>query len=136
MKTVMERAASVVSAMVVSVGLTFTPGAQAQTAPSAYSAYTGTDTVTIPPAPPLGTANSVITDPTFGSRILRVTDQNTNGGESFISIDGGGFRAWNADSSAIKLTGPHGDGYWLEFNPVTVNVGGGSYHPIIHGVSF
>src|SRR5215471_18534308 len=126
MKRVMERAACIVSAIAVSAGLTFTPGAQAQTAPSAYSAYTGTDTVTIPPAPPLGTANSVITDPTFGSRILRVTDPNTNGGESFISIDGGEFRAFNADSSAIKLSGPGGDGYWLEFNPTTFKVGDGS----------
>src|SRR5215831_16389970 len=77
----------------------------AQTAPSTYSAYAGTDTKIIPAAPNLGTVNSVITDPTFGSKILRVTDPNTNGGESFISIDGGSFRAWNADSSAIKLTG-------------------------------
>jgi hypothetical protein len=142
MKSVMPHAACVVSAMVVSFGLTFTPGAPAQTAPSAYSAYTGTDTVTIPPAPSLGPANSVITDPTFGSRILRVTDQNTNvdpitnGPESFISIDGGEFRAWNADSSAIKLTGPHGDGYWLEFNGDTFNVGDGSSNPAIHPVSF
>src|SRR5215469_7632899 len=136
MKRVMARAAAVVSAIVVSVGLAFTPWAEAQTAPSAYSAYTGTDTVTIPPAPPLGPANSVLTDPTFGSRILRVTDENTNGGESFISIDGGEFRAWNADSSAIKLTGPHGDGYWLEFNPTTFNVGDGSSNPAIHPLSF
>src|SRR5215475_14979455 len=106
MKRVMERAVWVVSAVVVSVGLAFTPGAQAQTAPSAYSAYTGTDTVTIPPAPPLGTANSVITDPTFGSRILRVTDGNTNGGQSFVSTDAGFHRTWNANSTAIKLTGP------------------------------
>jgi len=61
----------------------------AQTAPSTYSAYTGTDTKTIPAAPSLGPANSVINDPTFGSRILRVTDTNTNGGESFISTDAG-----------------------------------------------
>ena len=33
----------------------------AQTAPSNYSAYTGTDTKVIPPAPSLGPANSVVT---------------------------------------------------------------------------
>src|SRR5262249_43956459 len=110
--------------------------AQAQTAPSAYSAYTGTATRMIPPPPALGAANSVIIDPTFGSRILRVTDQNTNGGESFVSIDSGSFRSWNADSTAIKLTGPHGDGYWLEFNPNTFKVGDGSPNPVIHPVSF
>src|SRR4029079_16228680 len=82
--------------------------ADAQTAPSIYSAYTGTDTKQLPPAPALGPTNSVITDPVFGSLILRVTDANTNGGESFISIDAGNFRAWNANSTAIKLTGPRG----------------------------
>src|SRR5215471_4180507 len=46
-------------------------GLQADTAPSTYSAYTGTDAKAIPAAPALGPANSVINDPTFGSRILR-----------------------------------------------------------------
>jgi Putative Ig domain len=107
-----------------------------QTAPSSYTAYTGTDPKPIPPAPVLGPANSFLYDPTFGKRILRVTDQNTNEGESLISIDAGFFRAWNANSTAIKLTGPHGDGYWLEFNPDTFKVGDGSSHPIIHPLSF
>src|SRR5256885_16127583 len=98
--------------------LTVCPALHAQTiAPSTYSAYTGTDAKTIPPAPALGPANSVIVDPTFGSHILRVTDANTNGGESLISTDSGFQRAFNADSTAIKLTGPHGDGYLLEFHP-------------------
>jgi hypothetical protein len=109
---------------------------RAQTAPSTYSAYTGTDTKTIPPAPALGSANSIITDPTFGSRILRVTDPNTKGGESFISTDAGFHRTWNANSTAIKLTGPHGDGYWLEFSPSAFTVGNGSAEPGIHPVSF
>src|SRR5262249_48578863 len=90
--------------------------AQAQ-APSTYSAYTGTDAKPAPSAPALGPANSVFTDPTFGSKILRVTDANTKGGESFVPTDAGFHRTFNADSTAIKLTGPHGDGYWLEFNP-------------------
>ena len=108
----------------------------AQTAPSSYSAYTGTDTKVIPPAPPLGAANSVINDPTFGSHILRVTDPNTNGGESFVSTDAGFHRAWNANSTAIKLTGPHGDGYWMAFNPSSFTVGDGSSKPAINAVPF
>jgi hypothetical protein len=32
---------------------------------------------------------------------LRVTDPNTNGGESFISTDAGFHRTWNANSTAI-----------------------------------
>jgi hypothetical protein len=109
---------------------------KADTAPTTYSAYTGTDAKTIPPAPALGPANSVFTDPTFGSRILRVTDANTNGGESLISIDSGFDRTFNADNSAIKLSGPHGDGYWLEFNPSTFKVGDGSSKPALHSLSF
>src|SRR6266481_2845903 len=114
----------------------FASSLRAQTAPSTYSAYSGTDTKVIPPAPALGPANSVINDPTFGSRILRVTDANTNAGESFISTDAGFFRTWNANSTAIKLTGPGGDGYWLEFNPSTFKVGDGSSHPTLHPVPF
>src|SRR6516165_8022415 len=108
----------------------------AQTAPSTYSAYTGTDVKMAPPAPALGPANSVITDPTFGSKILRVTDPNTNGGESFISTDAGSHRTWNANATAIKLTGPHGDGYWLEFDPNNFKVGNGSANPKPHATPF
>jgi len=107
-----------------------------QTAPSTYNAYTGTDTKVIPPAPALGPANSVIVDPTFGSRILRVTDQNTRGGRSFMPTDAGFHRTWNADSTAIKLMGPQGDGYWLEFDPNTFKVGNGSSTPAIHTLPF
>jgi hypothetical protein len=104
-----------------------TASIRAQTAVSTYAAYTGTDTKNIPSAPPLGPANSVIDDPTFASRILRVTDSNTNNGESFISTDAGNHRAWNANSTAIKLTGPHGDSYWLAFDPNAFRVGNAAY---------
>src|SRR5689334_7234139 len=92
------------SVLVASLGffLAATAVFHAQTAPSAYTAYTGTDAKVIPPAPALGAANSTFNDPTFGSRILRVTDSNTNAGESFISTDSGEHRSWNADSTAIK----------------------------------
>ena len=109
--------------------------AQSQ-APSTYSAYSGTDSKPAPAAPALGSANSIIADPTFGSRILRVTDPNTNGGESFVPSDSGFHRSWNADSTAIKLTGPRGDGYWMEFNAGSFKVGDGSSHPVPHPVSF
>ena len=109
---------------------------KADNAPSRYTAYTGNDAKPLPQTPALGPANSVISDPTFGSRILRVTDQNTQSGLSFISTDAGFFRAWNADSTAIKLSGPHGDGYWLEFNPSTFKVGDGSSRPAVHAVPF
>jgi uncharacterized membrane protein len=108
----------------------------AQVAPSTYSAYIGTDAKPSPPAPALGPANSVINDPTFGSPILRVTDPNTNSGESFIAADSGFHRTWNADSTAIKLEGPHGDGWWLEFNPSTFQVGSSPSQPKPHPLNF
>jgi hypothetical protein len=109
---------------------------QSASSPSTYSAYTGTDPKPMPAAPALGPANTTINDPTFGTPILRVTDANTKSGQSFISIDAGIFRAWNADSTAIRLTGPHGDGYWLEFNPSTFKVGDGSSTPVVHSLPF
>jgi len=124
------------AAVVLLMGVGLGSPLSAGTAPSTYSAYTGTDAKPIPPAPALSTANSVISDPTFGSHILRVTDASTQGGESFISTDAGFHRTWNADSTAIKLTGPHGDGYWLEFNPSTFRVGDGSSRPVIHPLPF
>jgi hypothetical protein len=102
------------------------------TAPSDYSGYTGTDPKPIPSPPPrLGPANSISTDPTFGSRILRVTDANTAGGRSVIPEDAGFFRAWNANSTALKLMTPKAT-WWVEFDPGKFTVGGGSSRPSLH----
>ena len=105
-------------------------------APTTYSAYTGTDAKQIPHAPALGPANSIIQDPTFGSRILRVTDAHTNSGDSLIPEYAGFFRTWNADSTALKLHGPHGTSYWLEFESSSFKVGDGSARPTLHPLSF
>src|SRR5262245_31087975 len=131
MKKLLSYPARFTSAIIISFFTIFFSAAisEAQVAPSTYTAITDTNVRPMPPAPALGPANSVIKDPTFGSRILRVTDPNTKSGQSFISSDSGFLRAWNANSTAIKLTGPHGDGYWLEFNPNTFNVGDGSSRP-------
>jgi len=110
--------------------------AGAATAPTTYSAYTGTDPKPIPPAPALGPANSIISDPTFGSRILRVTDTNTASGSSLIPEDAGYFRTWNANSTALKLINTHGISYWLEFNSSSFSVGDGSARPSLHPLSF
>ena len=105
-------------------------------APTTYSAYTGTDAKQIPHAPALGPANSIIQDPTFGSRILRVTDAHTNGGDSLIPEYAGFFRTWNANSTALKLHGPHGTSFWLEFHASSFKVGDGSARPTLHPLSF
>jgi hypothetical protein len=108
-----------------------------QQSPSSYAAYTGLDIKPVPPAPAPGPANSIFWDPTFGSRILRVTDDTTkwdtalNVPASFISIDSGFIRAWNANSTAFKLSDAHGFGYWMDFDPVRFSVG--SLHPVPFG---
>jgi hypothetical protein len=45
--------------------------------PSVYAALTDTTLRLEPTLPTMGAAGSIITDPTFGNRILRVTDANT-----------------------------------------------------------
>ena len=80
--------------------------------------------------------NSILTDPTFGSRILRVTDSKTAGGASLISEDAGYFRTWNADSTAIKLMTTTGKSWWVEFDPVNFKVGDGSSRPTLHQLNF
>ena len=108
----------------------------AQVAPTTYPLYTGTDPKPVPPAPALGPANSVITDPTFGTRILRVTDQNTDSGNSLISTETGFKRTFNANSTAIKLSGVGGKGFWLEFNAAAFKVGDGTSRPSPHPLWF
>ena len=51
--------------------------AQSQSSPAEYSARTDRKIVPYPDAPPaIGPAGSVITDPSFGSRIARITDSS------------------------------------------------------------
>jgi len=108
----------------------------AGTAPSTYSAYTATDAKPIPPAPALGPTNSVINDPTFGSRILRVTDANIASGNSLLPEYAGTYRTWNADSTAVKLMNGQGYSYWLEFDPFSFRVGDASARPTLHPLGF
>jgi hypothetical protein len=100
----------------------------AQLAPLTYTAYTGTDPKPVPKPPDLGPANSMFVDPTFGARILRVTDSHTAGGRSFIPEDAGFFRSWNANATAFKLMTTSGSTYWMDFDPNTVQAGG--LHPL------
>ncbi|HJT19428.1 MAG TPA: hypothetical protein VJ746_03095 [Nitrospira sp.] len=105
--------------------------------PSAYSAYTGTDPKPSPfPPPDLGPANSMLIDPTFGSRILRVTDAATASGASVIPDDAGYFRTWNANATALRLITSGGTSYWVEFDASNFKVGDGSPQPALHRLNF
>src|SRR5579864_8998455 len=65
------------------------------------------------PAPlVLGPAGFAFTDPTFGSRLWRVTDGTLVGSQSLRTPATSGQRAWNADSTAFIEQASSG-GFWL-----------------------
>ncbi len=72
-----------------------------------------------PPLPSLGPAGSIITDPSFGTRILRVTDPRTipgKAGVSFTTSSGSYRQEWSADSKRFYLDGDAGI-VIVEFDP-------------------
>lgn len=60
-----------------------------------------------PPLPPLGPAGTVLVDPTFGSRILRVTDASTEPGfmnSSFHTTSAADHNTWSANGQFFYIT--------------------------------
>ncbi len=75
--------------------------------PLKYSVITDREVRIKPPLPALGPAGSVVTDPVFGTRILRVTDGNTNPdhvGSSYNTPDSTQNVAWNADDTIFIVS--------------------------------
>ena len=68
-------------------------------------------------APALGAAGSIITDPTFGSRIVRVTDAKTRAGESFSTPSSAAQNAWNSTSTSFFLLTRNLQIILYDFNP-------------------
>lgn len=76
-----------------------------------------------PTLPVLGAAGSIIVDPSFGARILRVTDGNTlpgNIGQSFGTPSAGHQLAWSKNSSKFYLRGSSLTCLPFTFNPTTM----------------
>jgi hypothetical protein len=73
------------------------------------------------PAPALGQANSVFIDPDFGTRILRVSDQNSFSGDPNVdAIQGGGWQTpFSADSHKFFLNSGDGKTLFYRFDPAT-----------------
>lgn len=66
-----------------------------------HTAISNRNVYTKPALPPLGPAGTSFADPMFGSRILRVTDDNTRPGfpgRSFTAPSAAHQLAWNAVS--------------------------------------
>jgi hypothetical protein len=89
--------------------------------PLTYTAVTDRVVRTRPTLPTLGAANTTITDPTYGTRILRVTDVLSAGGASLRSLGGAGnTQAWNLDSNRFILTQTFGGCAAYAFNAATM----------------
>ncbi len=74
--------------------------------PLTYSAITDRTVRSKPPAPALGPAGSVVVDPTFSSRILRVTDDKgfkDHPSMSFYTTAGAFVNAWNKDGTKFFI---------------------------------
>lgn len=73
-----------------------------------YRARTDRDVAPRPPLPVLGPAGFTFTDPTFGSRILRVTDGLSIPGRSWNVPSSTLTAAWSADSRRFYVVGAGG----------------------------
>src|SRR5471032_2579842 len=91
---------------------------QAQTTYSiaTYTARADRATYQKPALPQIGPAGSIFTDPTFGSRILRVTDANTRPGKtgySYTTPSAAHQTAWNTNSTYFYVRSV--DGYFIPY---------------------
>jgi hypothetical protein len=79
-------------------------------------------------APEMAASGSVISDPTFGSRIVRVTDTRTHSRrpfESYSTPSSAQQNSWNTDDTKFYVRGVDGGIELFEFNPSTMAV-----HPV------
>jgi hypothetical protein len=91
--------------------------------PLSYNAITDRNPRPEPPLPAMGPAGSRITDPTFGTRILRVTDGNTRPDRprrSFGPPSGSEQNTWNTDSTIFFLGGTNGEMLPYSFDKATM----------------
>src|SRR5215813_299674 len=97
---------------------------QAQSAPATYQAATDRNARAKPPLPAIGPANSRFTDPTFGSRMLRITDANTRPGtpgRSYTTPSAAHQTAWNVDSTYFYVRSTDGAFLPYTFNAATMS---------------
>jgi len=89
-----------------------------------YSARTDRRPEAYPEKPPaIGRAGSVITDPNFGSRIVRVTDESSDpkqAGRSLYTPSSAEQNSWNKNSTMFYVTTSGGSFLLYSFDPVTM----------------
>jgi hypothetical protein len=92
--------------------------------PPQYCARTDRRIELYPEKPPaIGPAGSIISDPTFGSRILRVTDGRsdpTQAGGPLYTPSGPEQNSWNKNSTMFYVTTSEGSFLLYDFDPATM----------------
>lgn len=90
--------------------------------PTQYDAMTEMKEIPLPPLPRLGPAGFVFKDPTFGTRIVRVTDEKTDAGRPCRTPSASEHNSFNADSSMFFVLGEGGLAMIFKFNHATMKV--------------
>ena len=76
-------------------------------------------------APAIGPGGSIVSDPIFGSRIVRVTDAKTDArrpSESYTTPSSAEQNSWNTDDTKFYVHGINGSLELFDFNPATMAV--------------
>lgn len=76
-------------------------------------------------APALGPAGSIVVDPSFGSRIVRATDNKSDPfgkGRSLMTPSSAEQNSWNANSTAFYVLTPSGQFVLYAFDPASFKV--------------
>jgi regulation of enolase protein 1 (concanavalin A-like superfamily) len=92
-------------------------------APVAYNAITDRNPYAEPPLPSLGSAGFAFIDPTFGSRMLRVTDSSTRPGSlnrSYRVPSNAHVAAWNSTSTLFYVVSNDGTVIPYAFDAATM----------------
>jgi hypothetical protein len=88
--------------------------------PPSYCARTDRTWIPLPAPPSLGPAGSVVVDPSFGSRVLRVTDEKTlpeHHNFSYFTPSSAAQNAWNVTSTRFYVEGSGGQSLVYSFDP-------------------
>lgn len=98
--------------------------------PPVYCSRTDYDIVQLPTPPNVGSlsgANTIVTDPNFGNRIVRITDANTDTNPAFVNrtyntaaSGSADENLWNLDSSLLVLQDTGAQTYPFTFNTSTM----------------
>ena len=99
--------------------------------PPVYCSRTDVEIVQVPSRPPnvgnLAGANTIVTDPDFHNRIVRITDANTHDrtyfkNRSYMTAAGGSAdeNLWNLDSTLLVVQDTGSQVYPFSFNPTTM----------------